>query len=107
MVHLLVLGQPPILVEALIDSGASDSFLDPSILVRFHLHPLPRPIPISLELIDDSVPATGPITHFLPSHLRIHGAHTEARTFQVTTLGHFQLVLEFSWLQRHKVDVMF
>ena len=46
----LVPGQPPIPVAAPIDSGASDSFLDPSILVRYHLHPLPHPVPISLEL---------------------------------------------------------
>ena len=78
-------------VEALVDSGASDSFLDPSILVRFNLHPLPHPVPISLELIDGNVPATGPITHYLPSQLRVHGIHTEALTFQVTRLGHSQL----------------
>ena len=95
MVHLLVPGQPPIPVEALIDFGASDSFLDPSILVRFNLHPLPHPVPISLELIEGSVPATGPITHYLPSHLSVHGVHTEALTFQITRLGHFQLVLGF------------
>ena len=101
MVHLLVPGQPPIPVEALVDSGASDSFLDPSILVRLHLHPLPHPVPISLELIDGSVLATGPIIHYLPSHLRILGTHTEALSFQLTRLGHFQLVLGFPWLQRH------
>ena len=44
MVHLLVPGQPPISIEALIDSLASDSFLDPSILVHYHLQPLPHPI---------------------------------------------------------------
>ena len=93
--HLLIHGQPPIPVEALVDSGASDSFLDPSILVRFNLHPLPHPVPISLELIDGIIPATGPITHYLPSQLRVHGVHTEALTFQVTRLGHFQLVLGF------------
>ena len=101
MVHLLVPGQPPISIEALIDSGASDSFLDPSILVRYHLHPLPHPNPIQLDFIDGSVPATGPITHYFPSQLRVHGSHSEDLTFQVTRLGHFQMVLGFPWLRRH------
>ena len=70
-------------------------------MVQHHLHPLPHPLPIPLELIDGSLPSTGPITHYLPSRIRIHGSHTEDLTFQITRLGHFPLVLGFPWLARH------
>ena len=79
--HLLVLGQPPISIFALVDSGAYDGFLDSSILVQHHLRPLPHPLPIPLELIDGSLPSIGPITHYSPSRLRVHGSHTEDLAF--------------------------
>ena len=85
----IVPGQPPIPIQALVDSGASDSYLDPSCLGQHHLQPLPHPQPIQLELIDGSTPSTGPIPHYFPTRIRIHGSHTEDITFQVTRLGHF------------------
>ena len=101
LVQRLVPGQPPIPVEALLDSGASDCFLDPSVLAQHHLHPLPLRQPIPLELIDGSTPSTGPITHYFPSRIRIHGVHTEDLTCHVMPLGHFKLILGFPWLVRH------
>ena len=101
LVHILVPGQPPIPIQALVDSGASDSFLDPSFLGQHHLPPFLHPQPIQLELIDGSLPSTEPITHYIPTQIRIHGSHTEDLTFQVTRLGHFQMVLGFPWLSRH------
>ena len=101
LVHVLVPGQPPIPIQALVDSGASDSFLDPSFLGQHHLQPLPHPQPIQLELIDGNIPSTGPITHYIPSRKGIHGTHTKDLTFHVTWLGHFQMVLGFPWLSRH------
>ena len=81
LVQLLVHGQPPISISALVDSGGSESFLDPSILSQHHLHPFPHPQPIPLELIDGNTPSTGPITHYFPTSLRVHGTHTKNLTF--------------------------
>ena len=88
-------------MEALLDSGASDCFVDPSVLAQHQLHPLPLRQPIPLELIDGSTPSTGPITHYFPSRIRIHGVHTEDLTCHVMPLGHFKLILGFPWLVRH------
>ena len=93
--------QHPIPILALIDSDASDCFLDPSVLVQQQLQPLPHPLPTPLELIDGSIPSTGPVTLIYPSHLRIHRIHTEHLTCHVMQLGHFKLILGFPWLTRH------
>ena len=82
-----------------------DRFLDPSVLARHHLQPLPHPLPIPLELIDGSVPSTGPITHYFPSCLRIHGEHSETLTCHVMPLGHFKLILGLPWLARHNPHI--
>ena len=101
VVHLVVPGQPPIPVEALVDSGASDCFLDPSILQQYDLHPTPHVQPIPIELIDGSTPAAGAITHYITTGVRVHGVHSEILTCHVMQLGHFKMVLGFPWLVRH------
>ena len=55
-------------------------------------------MPIPLELIDGSIPASGPITHCFPTPVRIHGDTSQPIVFQVTQLGHYQVVLGFPWL---------
>ena len=102
-VHILVPGLLPISVLALVDSGASGNFLDPSLLRENLLQPQPHPHPIPVELIDGS--SAAPITHFYPSRIRIHGQHTEQITFQLVTLAHFRLVLGFPWLARHNPSI--
>ena len=92
-VHILIPGQLPISVLALVDSGASGNFLEPSFLLKHNLRPQPHPCPISVELIDGS--SAAPITHFYPTRIRVHGSHTEDITFQLVTLAHFPLVLGF------------
>ena len=47
----------------------------------------------------------GPITHYFPSCLRIHGKHTETLTCHVMPLGHFKLILGFPWLARHNPTI--
>ena len=84
-VDLLLPGHQPISVLALIDSGASGTFLDPSVLLQSHLTPIPHPIPV--ELIDGN--SASPVTHFFPTRIRIHGTHTKDITLDVIQLAHF------------------
>ena len=88
IVHILLPGQLPIPVPALVDSGASENFMDPSFLLKHNLQPQPHPCPIPVELIDGS--SAAPITHFYPTSIRIHGSHTEDITFQLVTLAHIR-----------------
>ena len=101
--HLLVPGHQPISALALVDSGASGTFIDPSVLLQSRLTPLPPPHPIPVELIDGS--SASPVTHYFPSRLRIHGTHSEDITFDVIQLAHFQVVLGFPWLARHNPTI--
>lgn len=92
-------------VHALVDSGASANFIDPS-LIPSSANPQQLENPIILELFDGSIASRGLITHqlTLPT-LFPHGILNQL-TFLVTTLHPTNpLVLGFPWLHEHDPDI--
>lgn len=87
-------------LRALVDSGASDNFIDSCIIPSDTnlLQPLPQPV--TLQLFDGSVASSGRITHFLTLPITFPSGEVQHLDFFVTPLHYSApLVLGFSWLQ--------
>lgn len=91
--------------KALVDSGASGSFLDKQFVAKhdFPLHL--RPFPLNCITFDGSAGKDGLVTHFWKGGLEI--ADTEDELFKseisldVTVLGGYDVILGMDWLRLH------
>ncbi len=86
--------------QALIDSGASDSFIDSSFALQNGLKLTKKSVPVSVQVIDGRPISSGLITHEVKLRLSINN-HYEDISLHATKLGQYPLVLGFSWLQKH------
>ena len=87
-------------LRALVDSGASDNFIDTCIIPSNFplLQTLPQPV--TLQLFDGSVATTGLITQFLTLPVTFPNGEVQHLDFFLTPLHHSSpIVLGFSWLQ--------
>jgi hypothetical protein len=94
--------------EALIDSGATDNFIDTTFLQHQGLPSIVKTKPEPFELLDGNAPSSGPITHKAQFDLSILNPDflgMQECKFQVTKLGHFPVVLGLPWLSKVKPDI--
>ena len=89
---------------ALVDSGASDNFVDPSIVPTQNASLLPHPI--ALELFDGSSSTAGVITHSIRLPIEYASGQTHEVDFLITSLHPgAQLILGLPWLRRTKPSI--
>ena len=87
-------------MRAMIDSGATDQFIDEEFCKENGLKTKELNIPEPLAVFDGSPSRAGPITHEIEVILTI-GRHVERLTFKVTKLNNFQCVLGLPWIKAH------
>lgn len=85
-------------VAALVDSGATENFIDDAFAYKLKLKPNKKSVPATLELIDGTL--TPAVTHDIRLNCLINGK-LESVLFQVTSLGCFPLVLGLPWLRQN------
>src|SRR5882672_8443464 len=95
----------PLLINALIDSGATGWFIDIDYVRSKSLHTqcLPRAIPV--YNVDGTLNNAGYITEVV--NLMVHyGDHSEQATFHVMGIGQTTIILRHTWLVEHnpKID---
>jgi Aspartyl protease len=84
---------------SLLDSGASDNFIDASVVSTHQLVPLDYPI--QLRMIDGALTTSGVITHSFSTAVVFPGLVSRQLRFLVTKLHpSVQMVLGLPWLQR-------
>ena len=87
-------------ISALIDSGASDNFIDSSLLKHTSLPMTALRNPIRLELFDGSPTTAGFITHSINLDVLYPSGDPVTLTFLITALHpSAQIVLGMPWLQ--------
>ena len=94
----------PIKVDTLLDSGATECFMDKSWALerRIELKPLKNPIPVLN--VDGTRNQAGDITHFVSVIIKI-GKHAEKLWCAVTCLGKTPLILGHTWIRKHNPDI--
>src|SRR5882672_1475034 len=94
----------PLLINALIDSGATGRFIDIDYVKSKNLctQRLPRAIPV--YNVDGTLNDAGYITEVIDLMVH-HGDHSERATFHVMGIGRTTIILRHTWLVEHNPDI--
>ena len=84
---------------ALLDSGATNNFIDSNFCQQHGIPTFKKTNPYQLFVIDGRPIKSGNVTHSVTLDLRV-GAARHTITFDVTALGSYPLVLGTPWLRR-------
>jgi hypothetical protein len=88
-------------VSALVDSGATFSFIDQTFVAQHNIHVVKKSTPVLVEVIDGRTIAFGAITHeTTPLELCID-KHTEKIVFNIISTPHHPIILGLPWLETH------
>ena len=86
---------------AMLDSGASCSFMNTSFVEQHAIKLQDKNFPNQVQLIDGSLISSGPIQkETVPIRVSI-GNHSETLCFDITNLGKYPLLLGIDWLLLH------
>jgi hypothetical protein len=91
----------PIVLSAMIDSGATQSFIHKSLVDKYDIPVTQLPQFIALEVADGRPIKSGAITHKTCSVSMCVDNHHEKIDFYVTNIGQHNIILGTSWLKKH------
>ena len=90
---------------AMIDSGATNSFLNSAFLKTTAIPTVLKDIPLDIQVIDGRPISSGAITHHsVPITMAISG-HEEKISLDITSLGDYPVILGLPWLSQHNPQV--
>src|SRR5437660_6288140 len=93
MIKLQLHGQRgPVKVNAMIDSGATEDFIDQGLCHKYGIRTTKIGSPRLIYLADGKQSDMGPVTHIAKVPMKI-GSHHERTTFQVANLNNHEVVL--------------
>ena len=91
-------------IEALLDSGANTIFIDWRWARIRKILSLPLPHPIPVYNVDGTHNLAGDITHSAEIVIDLQG-HQEKVVAEITDLGRHQMILGYTWLKHHNLDI--
>ena len=90
----------PVSVVALINSGASDNFMDLEFCQKHGIPSQLKKTPEYVQSVDGSPLRSGPVTHETqPLRVLSQNHHQEILSFNLVKSAHFPVILGFPWLQ--------
>ena len=87
-------------INAMIDSGATDDFIDKGFCDKYGLRTTKKKTPREILLADGEISAMGPVTHIATVPMNI-GSHREMNSFEVANLPNHEVILGMPWLRNH------
>jgi len=88
-------------VSALVDSGATSSFIDQTFVAQHNIPMVKKLTPVPVEVIDGRTIASDAITHeTTPLGLCI-GKHTKKIILNIISTPHHPIILGLHWLEAH------
>lgn len=91
-------------LEALVDSGATSCFINPRVIQDYWLPTIKKDQPVDIYVIDGREIESGKITLEVQGQLLI-GTHQRNYTFEVTDIGHHDMVLGMTWLKKENPQI--
>ena len=79
-------------INAMIDSGATDDFIDKGFCDKYGLRTTKKKIPREILLADGEISAMGPVTHIATVPMDIE-SHRETNSFEVANLPNYEVIL--------------
>jgi hypothetical protein len=89
----------------MIDSGASQSFINLSLVRKLGIPLVPLQEHIFIDVADGRPIDSGAITHKTCPTSMIVGKHHEEIQFFVTNIGHHNIILGTPWLKKHNPQI--
>ena len=92
-------------INAMIDSGATEDFIDKGIYDKNEITTKMAKRPREIYLADGNLSEMGPITHIAEVPMEIEG-YQELATLHVANLQNHEIILGMPWLKGHnpKID---
>ena len=84
-------------VEALVESGATTSFINKSVVEKYHLATLKLAVPYDVYNADGTSNKNGKITHAIRSYVEI-GSHKSTHQLLIADLGSKDMILGYTYL---------
>jgi hypothetical protein len=88
-------------VSALVDFGATSSFIDQTFVAQHNIPVVKKSTPISVEVIDGRTIASGAITHETTLLELYIGKHAEKIVLNIISTPHHPVILGLPWLEAH------
>ena len=105
MIKLQLQGQNrPVKVNAMIDSGATEDFIDQGLCHKYGIRTMKTGNPRTIYLADGKQSRIGPVTHVSQVPMK-NGSHHERATSQVANLNNYEAVLRIPWLREHSQTI--
>jgi len=89
---------------ALVDSGATENFIDQDTIKKLKLGTKKLETPVGLQNINGTFNKSGQITHYLDL-LVSHGNKKSTKRFYVTDLGSDRMILGYPWLRTFNPNI--
>jgi hypothetical protein len=88
-------------VSALVDFGATSSFIDQRFVIQHNIPVIKKSTPVPVEVINGRTIVSGAITHeTTPLELCI-GKHTEKIVLNIISTPHHPIILGLPWLETY------
>jgi len=97
-------GKELVTINAMIDSGATEDFIDREVCNKHGIRMIKAKNPRGIYLADGKPRAMGPVTHMTKVPMDI-GRHRELATFQVANLQNHEVILGMPWLREHNPTI--
>ena len=92
--------QELVIIYAMIDSGATEDFIDQGICEKHRIETTQAKKPREIYLADGKSSMMGPVTHTARVPMEIE-SHREMALFHVVNLKNHELILGMPWLRKH------
>src|ERR1700712_3710412 len=91
-------------INAMIDSGATEDFIDKEICNKHGIKMIKAKKPREIYLADGESSAMGPVTHMTKVPMDV-SSHRELATCQVANLQNHEVILGMPWLRKHNPTI--
>jgi hypothetical protein len=88
-------------VSALVDSGATSSFIDQTFVAQHNIPVVKKSTPVPVEVIHGRTIASGAITHETTLLELCIGKHMEKIVLNIISTPHHPIILGLPWLEVH------
>ena len=90
---------------AMLDSGATNNFINQTFLLTTDIQKIKKESPIELLVVDGRPIKSGAVTHETATVTMLVQEHQEEISFDITSIGAYPIILGLPWLSSHNPEI--